>query len=295
MRRIAMSLTLVCALALSAAAQQDFSKVEVRIDKVAGSVYLLTGSGGNIAASVGPDGIVLVDTEYAPLADKIRAALRTVSDKPVRWVIDTHWHGDHTSGNVAFGPTATIIAHTNVRTWLSTEQKSVFGQAVPALPPAGWPTLTYDRELIVHGSGEDARLYHFPNSHTDGDTVIIFPASNVVHMGDNLVIGRFPIIDVPHGGSARGILDVNQRVLAMVPNDARIIPGHGPLATTADMRAFIAMLRDSTNIVQEGIRQGKTADQMKEAAVLKKYESLGDKAAQDRFLDFLYADLSRKQ
>ena len=167
--------------AVSASAQTDFSKVQMKATKVAGNVYMLEGAGGNIGVSVGDDGLLIVDDQFAPLADKIRAALKGIADKKLHFILNTHWHGDHTGGNVAFGPEATIIAHDNVRKRLSTEQKSaVFNSTTPPSPKEALPVITFDQTLTVHFNGEDIRAIHYPHGHTDGDSVIFFTTSNVV-------------------------------------------------------------------------------------------------------------------
>jgi len=175
----------------AAAQNEDFSKVELKVTKVSGSIYMLQGSGGNIAASVGEDGIVIVDDEFAPLADKIRAALKGIADKPVRFVINTHWHFDHTGGNEPFSQTSTVIAQDNVRKRLQTggsmgNNGKVKADAKPASKGA-LPIITFDHDVSVHLNGEDIRALHFPHGHTDGDSIIFFPQSNVVHMGDDFV------------------------------------------------------------------------------------------------------------
>jgi len=270
--------------------QTDFSKVEIKVTKVAGNVYMLEGQGGNMAALTGDDGIVLVDAEYAPLADKIRAALKTVSDKPVKYLINTHWHGDHTNGNTAFGDSAVIIAHDNVRQWLGSEQKSVFGQPIPPIAKNGLPVITYDQGSRLYLNGDDIVLDHPANSHTDGDTIVYFSNEHVVHMGDNFVNGRFPILDVPHGGSVKGMIAADELILAHTPADTKFIPGHGPLSARSDLEKYVAMLKDTRDTVATAIHKGRTADQMKQDKILSKYDSLG---SPDRYIDFLYADLSR--
>src|SRR5579864_1984164 len=170
------------------AQQDDFSKVEIKVQKVSGTVYMLEGSGGNICASVGEDGIVIVDDEFLPLAEKIEAALKGIVDKPVKFVINTHWHGDHTGGNPHFGEKAPIIAQENVRKRLSTGGKTMFGETPPA-PKAALPVITFEDKVSVHLNGEDIRAIHVPQGHTDGDSVIFFPQSNVVHMGDDFFNG----------------------------------------------------------------------------------------------------------
>jgi len=172
--------------AISVTAQTDFSKVEIKVTKVAGNVYMLEGAGGNIGVSVGDDGILIVDDQFAPLADKIRAALKGIADKKLRFILNTHWHGDHTGGNEAFGPEAPVIAHDNVRKRMAVEQKSeVFKRTTPASPKEALPVITFNQNLTVHFNGEEIRAIHFPHGHTDGDSVIFFSQSNVVHLGDD--------------------------------------------------------------------------------------------------------------
>lgn len=289
MRKTALAACLLAAVAF-AQQQPDYSKVEIKVIKVAGNVYALGGMGGNMAALTGDDGVVLVDAEYAPLAEKIRAALKTISDKPVKYLINTHWHGDHTNGNIAFGPSAIIVAHANVRKWLSSEQKGVFGQPAPAMENNGLPVITYDDGMALHINGDDILLLHPSNSHTDGDTIVYFSNEHVVHMGDNFVNGHFPILDVPHGGSVNGMIASGEMILARTPADTKFIPGHGPLSTRSDLEKYIAMLKDTRDTVAAAIQKGRTAEQMKQDKILSKYDSLGPA---DRYIDFLYADLSR--
>jgi glyoxylase-like metal-dependent hydrolase (beta-lactamase superfamily II) len=282
--------TALCIFVSVATAQQDFSKVEIKATKVAGNVYMLEGSGGNIGVCAGEDGFVIVDDQYAPLANKIKEALKGISDKPLKFVINTHFHGDHTGGNAEFGTEATIIAHENVRKRLQ-EGGPPPGGAKPAAKEA-LPVITFDDKTTVHINGEDIRAVHFPHGHTDGDSVIFFPNANVVHMGDDFVTYGFPFVDVKSGGSISGMIAGDEKVLGMLQPDAKIIPGHGPLSTPADLRKFIDMLKDTRAIVAEGIKQGKTVQQMKDEHVLAKYDSLGKGFIKtDAWIDTLFNDV----
>src|ERR1700757_254534 len=270
--------TILLTLALAAAQDKDLSKVRITVSKVSGNVYMLQGEGGNIGASVGEDGIVVVDDQYAPLAEKIEATLKGVTDKPVRFIINTHYHGDHTGGNAYFQKQAPIIAHDNVRKRLEAggpagNLGSISMDHKPA-PKEALPIITFDHDVTVHLNGEDIRALFFPAGHTDGDSIIFFPKSNVVHMGDDFVTYGFPFIDVDSGGSINGMIDGVEKVIAQVPSDVKIIPGHGPVSTVTDVRAYLAMLKATRDVVAKAIKDGKTLDQMKQAKLLdpwKKY------------------------
>ncbi|HYM62251.1 MAG TPA: MBL fold metallo-hydrolase [Thermoanaerobaculia bacterium] len=294
MRKLAFVVVLfLCA--LSAFAQQrDFSKVEVKAQKVAGTVYMLTGSGGNIGVSVGEDGIVIVDDQFAPLAPKIKEALKGITDKPIKFVLNTHYHGDHTGGNEVFGREAPIIAQTNVRKRLASGSTAL-GNTTPPAPKAALPVVTFDDKVTVHLNGEDIRAIHYPNGHTDGDAVIFFTQSNVVHMGDDFFNGLYPFIDIDNGGSVKGMIAGVRKVLAAVPDDVKVIPGHGPLSDKAGLRAFVEMLEGTSAAVEKGIKEGQTVEQLKQAKVLANWDSWSSGFINlDGFVAALYRDLSRK-
>jgi len=279
----------------SADDKQDFSKVAVKATKVAGQVYIVEDataefSGGNVGVSVGPDGIVLIDDKFAPLAPKIEAALRTISDKPVRFIINTHFHGDHTDGNAAWGQKSTIIAHENTRKRLAAGS----GKDQPPAPAAALPVITFEDKVSVHLNGEEIRAIHFPSGHTDTDVVIFFTKSNVVHMGDDFFNGIFPFIDIDGGGSVKGLIANLQKLLAQIPADAKIIPGHGPIGTSKELRAFQTMLKETSTIIEAGIKAKKTADQLKKEKALAKYDAWAKGFLKaDDFIDMLYKDLKR--
>ena len=287
-------LLIICFCATLAVAQQDFSKVKIKASKVAGSVYMLEGAGGNIGVSIGEDGIVIVDDEFAPLAAKIKEALKDLTDKPLKFVLNTHFHGDHTGGNAEFGKDATIIAHENVRKRLEQGTAVLGGEVKPAAKEA-LPIITFNDRATVHLNGEDIRAIHFPNGHTDGDSVIFFPKSKVVHMGDDFVTYGFPFVDVQNGGSVSGMISGCEKVLSMIPGDTKIIPGHGPISTPADVRKYIEMLKATRALVAQAIKDGKTIDQMKSEHLLAKYDDLGKGFIKpDAWLEVLFADLQHK-
>src|SRR6266536_3484185 len=280
--------------------EQDFSKVQIKVSKVAGNVYMLEGAGGNIGASVGDDGIVVVDDQYAPLADRIQAALKGITDKPVRFIINTHYHGDHTGGNEFFQRQAPIIAHDNVRKRLETGGAAGNGGSLrmeqKAQPKGALPIITFDHDVTVHLNGEDIRALHFPAGHTDGDSVIYFPKSNVVHMGDDFVTYGFPFVDLETGGSVEGMIAAVDDVVAKLPADVKVIPGHGPISSLEDVRKFSAMLKDTLAAAQKALQQGKTLDQMKQEKILDPWQKWsGDFVKTDGFIETLYNDLTGKK
>jgi glyoxylase-like metal-dependent hydrolase (beta-lactamase superfamily II) len=258
---------------------------------------MLMGAGGNIGALVGDDGIVIVDDQYAPLADKIQAALKGITDKPVRFIINTHYHPDHTGGNEYFQKQAPIIAQDNVRKRLESGGGGGNGGSIhmdmkPA-PHDALPIITFDHDVTVHLNGEDIRALYFPAGHTDGDSIIFFPKSNVVHMGDDFVTYGFPFIDVESGGSINGMIAAVQQVISQLPPDVKVIPGHGPVSSLDDVRAYLGMLKETRDAVQKALQDGKTLDQMKQAKLLdpwKKYS--GEFVSENIFLETLYSSLT---
>ncbi|HXC71119.1 MAG TPA: MBL fold metallo-hydrolase [Pyrinomonadaceae bacterium] len=282
--------------AISVTAQTDFSKVEIKVTKVAGNVYMLEGAGGNIGVSVGDDGILIVDDQFAPLADKIRAALKGIADKKLRFILNTHWHGDHTGGNEAFGPEAPVIAHDNVRKRMATEQKSeFFKRTTPASPKEALPVITFNQNLTVYFNGEEIRAIHFPHGHTDGDSVIFFSTSNVVHLGDDFFAGRFPFVDLESGGSVEGLTKNIAEIITKIPAGAKLIPGHGPLSTIEDLMNYHNMLVTTSDIVRAKIKAGKTLEQIKSEGLPDTWKSWGTGFIKtDMWLEIIYRSLTAK-
>lgn len=261
------ALAAALALAAPAAAQQDFSKVEVKAEKLAPTVWMLTGAGGNLGLSAGEDAVFLVDDQYAPLTEKIAAAIARVSPKPVRFVLNTHWHGDHVGGNEKLGRAgAVIVAHDNTRKRLSTEQfLEMWRATVKPLPKAGLPVVTFSRDTTFHLNGEEIRAFHVPRAHTDGDVIVHFAGSDVIHMGDVFWNRLYPLIDTGSGGTIDGMVAAVDRALALAGPGTRIIPGHGPLATRDELAAYREMLATIGSRIKAMIREGKKLEEIVEA------------------------------
>ncbi|HYP53740.1 MAG TPA: MBL fold metallo-hydrolase [Pyrinomonadaceae bacterium] len=277
-------------------AQQDFSKVEIKTTKIAGNVYMLEGAGGNIGVTAGADGLLIVDDQFAPLADKIRAALRQLSPAGrLKFVLNTHWHGDHTGGNAAFGTDSTIVAHMNVRRRLAAGM-SVPGRTVPPAPPVALPVVTYNEGVQIHFNGEDIRVVHFPAGHTDGDSIIFFTSANVIHMGDDFFANRFPFVDIDSGGSVDGLTQNIARVIADAPAGVKIIPGHGPLSTIDDLKNYHQMLVETTGIVRQRIAAGRTLEQIKAEGLPEKWKTWGTGFVNtQRWLETIHRSLTQSR
>ena len=294
--RTILIIVLLLAFPVLAIAQDDFSKVEIKATKISGNVYMLEGSGGNIGVSVGVDGILIVDDEFAPLAEKIKAALKNLGEGKLKFILNTHWHVDHTGGNAPLGKEATIIAHDNVRKRLSTEQRlEFFKQTVPASPSEAWPVITFDQSLSVHFNGEEIKVIHFPHGHTDGDSVIFFTTSNVVHMGDDFFAGRFPFVDLDSGGSVQGMAKNVGEIIPKLPAGVKLIPGHGPISTIDDLKAYHRMLLETTEIVRKKIAAKKSLEQVKKEGLPAAWKSWGEGFVKtDQWLELVYRSLSKK-
>jgi cyclase len=265
-KRLAVLLVMVLA---QGAVAQDFSKVEVAAQKLGDSTWMLTGAGGNIGLSVGDDAVFVIDDQFAPLVPRIKAAIARITPKPVQFVLNTHFHFDHTGGNEAFGKDgALIVAHDNVRRRMSRDQLiSLITSTSPqkASPKAALPVITVAGEITFHINGDEVHAFHVPRAHTDGDLIVHFRQSDVVHMGDVFFNGSYPFIDVSSGGSAEGVLAAADRVLALSTERTKIIPGHGPLAGKADLQAYRDLLATVIGRIKDQRRAGKTDSEIREA------------------------------
>lgn len=290
-------LAAACAALPVAAQQTDFDKVEIQPEKVAEGVWMLTGAGGNLGVSAGPDGVVLIDDQFAPLTEKIRAAVKKIQDAPIRFVLNTHWHFDHTGGNENLGKAGSVIvAHDNVRERMSVDQvMEVFGRTVPAAPKDALPVVTFNDTVTFHLNGQTVHVFHVEHAHTDGDSIVHFRDANVIHMGDVLFNGQFPFIDVGSGGSIDGVIAACDRVLEIAGPDTRLIPGHGSLGSRADLKAYRDMLVGVRDAVAAEVRAGKDLEAIREADPLKPFAEKWASGFMDAetFLGIVVSDLSR--
>lgn len=246
------------------ASAQERPPLEIRATSLAAGLFMVEGAGGNLCLAIGDDGALLIDSEYEQLNAKLRSAIKEKTDKPLRFVINTHWHFDHVGGNQAFAEGgAVIVAHENVRKRMSSEQVLVgLGRRVPPSPAAALPKLTYTDAMTLHWNGDEVRIVHFPPAHTDGDTLVQFVQANVLHVGDVFFNGTYPFIDVNAGGSVDGMIAAVDRVLALASADTKIIPGHGPLSTPDELRAYRQMLITVRDRVQALVKAGKSRDEV---------------------------------
>ena len=279
-------------------AAQNFDTVQVRAMRAGEGVYMLTGLGGNIGVSVGADGVILVDDQYAPLTDKIKAAIAAVSPGPIRFVVNTHWHPDHTGGNENFGKSGVVIvAHENVRRRMSAEQFiTTFAQAIPQAPSGALPVVTFTDAVTFYYNGDSISALHVPPAHTDGDVIVWFRHANVVHMGDTFFNGRYPLVDVASGGTVDGLIAAADRVLALADANTKIIPGHGALADRAALQAYRTMLVTVRGRIQGAVAAGRTLDQVKAAKPTADFDAVWGNAriTPTLFVEVLYQDLSRR-
>ena len=268
--------------------------IQVKTTKITGNVYMLQGRGGNIAAITGMEGILIVDDDYKAVSAKLAAALKELGSEKPRFILNTHCHGDHTEGNLHFGKDSVIIAHMNVRKRLL-DPPTLFGQKPELYPAFALPIVTYTESMSLHINGEEIRAVHFPTGHTDGDTIVFFKNANVVHLGDDFFVNRFPFVDIDSGGSVQGLINNVAELIKQIPADAKIIPGHGPLSTIDDLKAYHQALVETSGLVQGELKKGKSVDDIKKAGFPEKYKEWGSGFIKTEFwIDTIARSYSKK-
>jgi cyclase len=261
------SASLLIFITFTSQAQQNFDNVVISTTPVAGNIYMLQGSGGNIAVSIGVDGVLMVDDQYAPLAGKIKTAIRDLGGEAPSFLMNTHWHGDHSGGNEEFSDEATIIAHNNVLVRLADPTSGRVSES--------FPTITYADSLSLHFNNEEVRAIHLPNGHTDGDSAIWFTESNVLHMGDEFFGSNFPFVDLNSGGSVVGLIRNLNRILELIPDNIMIIPGHGSLSSKAQFADYVNNVKATSMIIIERIYAGDPLESIIADGLPAQYESMG--------------------
>ena len=266
-------------------AQDDrFANVTIETVPVTGNISMLIGSGGNIGVSAGDDGLLIIDDQYAPLAAKIRAALSQLGSDTPKFLLNTHFHGDHTGGNADFGAASIIIAHENVHGRL------VAGDS----PSTALPVITFDDDVTVHFNGEDITLIHMPRGHTDTDSVVMFEDNNVIHMGDHFFNGGFPFVDLASGGTVQGYISNLEKALSWIDDDTLVIPGHGPLGTKADLLAFYNVVKDTSTTIRVMKSQQMSAAEAVSEGLGDEYESWGQGFINEqRWIETVFASYPR--
>jgi glyoxylase-like metal-dependent hydrolase (beta-lactamase superfamily II) len=274
---------------------QDFDKVEIKHIKVRKQITMLMGKGGNIGVFVGKDGVFLIDDQYAPLSKKIRAAVKKISKKPIRYVFNTHWHSDHTGGNESLGKTGSVIvAHKNVRKRLTKKQfLKAFNLTYGPLPEVALPVITFTKEMSFHINGDEVQIHHFGPGHTDGDGVLFFKKANVIHTGDYVFNGIYPFIDVHAHGSIDGMISGIEKILRLSNSKTKFIPGHGPLASQTDIGNYLSMLKGVRANIKKLMKQKKSLEEIIQAKPTAKYDAewADGFLSPEKFIEIVYSSL----
>ncbi len=286
----------VIVFSFSVANGEDYDKVEIVATKAAGNIFMLQGQGGNLGVCVGDDGVFLVDDQFAPLTEKIRAAISKISDRDIRFVINTHYHFDHVGGNENLGEYgAAIVAHKNVRQRMSTEQLiTFFKKTIPPYPPKALPVITFSQDINFHLNGQDINIFHVKDAHTDGDAVVFFKNANVIHTGDIYFSGIYPFIDTSSNGSVNGVIDAAHSILKRINEKTKVIPGHGPMSNREELADYVKMLETLRDRISGYIAQGKTLEAIQLLQPSKDFDQeWGDGfLSPDKFIQILFEDLT---
>lgn len=271
------SIFFTCMLITSVALSQDKKEITVTTNKVSDSIYMLIGQGGNIAISVGNDGVFIVDDQFAHMTPKLLEAIRNISSKPIKFLLNTHWHGDHTGGNENMTKEgAVLVAHENVRKRMSVDQfNKERNRTTKASPKAALPVVTFTKDISFHMNGEDIMVFHVHSAHTDGDAMVYFTGSNVLHMGDTYFQGKYPYIDLASGGSIKGYIAAQKKALLLINDDTKVIPGHRNLSSKKELKDYVTMLETVTETIQQKIDNGKTLEEVtNDTSITATYDAL---------------------
>lgn len=273
MKNLKFLLISIISLHISYSYSQDNQEVTIKTEKLSDHVFMLTGRGGNIGVSIGEDGVFMIDGQFAPLSEKILTAIKSLSDKPIKLLVNTHWHGDHTGGNVNFQKEGiTIMAHDNVRKRLKETPK----RDKTMRPKEALPVLTFNDKMKIYINGEQVAVFHIDNAHTDGDALLYFVDSNVLHPGDTYFSNRYPYIDLNSGGGINGYITAAEAGSMLIDDDTKIIPGHGKLSNAAEYKTFLKMLIEIKSNVEAEMAKGKTEDEVAiMVSITKTYDDLG--------------------
>lgn len=262
---------------------------DLKTHHVSDNVYMIEGPGGNIGVSVGDDGILIIDDKFANLSEAIRAEVAKLNDGKLEFILNTHHHGDHTGANEALGAEAHIVAHANVRKRLA-EDKDLSDEATRN----GIPVIAFDESLSLHFNGDELKMVHLPTGHTDGDSIILFMNANVVHMGDQFFLGRFPYVDLGGGGDVAGYLKNVKEMIRVLPSDVKIIPGHGPLGNLEDLKDFARNIEETTAIIRKQIHEGNSVEDIQKTGLPNKYDDLAwNFITTDRWIEIVYTSFTR--
>lgn len=276
-------------------AQRDWSAIEIKVNKVTDNISYLVGSGGNIGVIHGDDGVLIIDDQFAPLSEKIKEAVKSLSSEEIKYVVNTHYHGDHSGGNENFKKDgATIVAQDNVRERLGTTfTNEVFGRETPAKPESFWPTVTFSKDMTFHFNNEEIQIIHTPSAHTDGDAIVHFKTSNAIHAGDAFVRYGYPFIDISAGGSIDGMIEAQRAILKIANADTQIIPGHGELATIKDVEELLDMLIETRKIVADAKEAGESLASLVDKKPFSKFHDRwnGNFINSDLFVKLIYESL----
>jgi len=281
----------------SAHAQEAAPAGVIGTESLGGGFYMLTGPGGNIGVSTGDDGVFVIDDKFDRNADEIIKVIKTLSDEPIRYVVNTHYHGDHSGGNAKLKTTgATIVAHENVRSRMGIDfENKLFGQTVKAVPEAQWPTITFSENTTFYMNGQTVHVIYTPNAHTDGDSIVYFKEANILHMGDNFFNGMFPYIDVDSGGSMQGMIESHQTALDLINDETQVIPGHGPMATKKDLETAQNMLIEVQSRVKERVEEGDDLDTIIAAKLITDYTKFSNFINEDTIVKIAYISLTKSK